>query len=199
MAGSQLQSNQFERRAPEGYAEWLSNVPWKLYGTFTFAWKVSDQQGDKVFHAFINRMERHLGCDIAWVRGDEKRWSGCGMPGIPRHYHALFWSAAPLDRQLFETQWTSLAGDRRKKMAGTGREGMAEDQLVKPGAKVDPYDPKRNAIAYVLKLINTPEGDWQFRKLELAVPAWRREPATCRQRRWLRRHHERVEAFRESC
>lgn len=180
MDGSKLQSNHFERSAPEDYAEWLSKVPWKLYGTFTFAWKVSDQQADKIFHAFINRMEKHLRCDIVWVRGDEKRWSGCGKPSIPRHYHALFWSAALLHPWVFASEWMSMAGER-----GDGQ-----------GAKVDPYDPERNAIAYALKLINAPDGDWHFGKLDLAMPALASEPLTHRRRRRLRRHNDRVAALR---
>jgi hypothetical protein len=182
MPSSQLQDESSETRPQDAYAAWLRTIPWKLYGTFTFAWPVSDAQADKVFHAFINRMERHIGSDIAWVRGDEKRWSGCGMPSIPRHYHAVFWSAAPLSGWLFESEWMSMAGER-----GDGQ-----------GAKVDPYDPNRNAVSYVLKKINSLEGDWHFGRLDLALPASTHEPLTSRQRRRLRRHNDRVVTFRNA-
>ena len=190
MASSQLQDESSETRALDEYAAWLRTIPWKLYGTFTFAWPVSDAQADKVFYAFINRMERHIGSDIAWVRGDEKRWSGCGMPSIPRHYHAVFWSAAPLSGWLFESEWMSMAGVRAS--------NTASDERQKPGAKVDAYDPNRNAVSYVLKMINSPEGDWQFGRLDLALPASTHGPVTSRQRRRLRRHEERVRTFRET-
>ena len=29
-----------DRRTADGYAAWVRLVPWKLFGTFTFAWKV---------------------------------------------------------------------------------------------------------------------------------------------------------------
>jgi hypothetical protein len=173
---------QDDRRVVDGYAAWLRSVPWKLFGTFTFAWKVSDPQADKVFDAFINRMEKQIGCDIAWVRGDEKKMSGCGMPASARHYHVLFWSAAPLSGWLFEAEWMSMAGKRWDEQ----------------GAKVDPYNPHRNGVAYVLKRIYTPDGDWKFRKLDLALPASLSEPATSRQRRRLRRHNDRKMTFREN-
>ncbi|HXR15714.1 MAG TPA: hypothetical protein VN777_05825, partial [Terriglobales bacterium] len=55
--------------------DWLKAVPWKFFCTFTFAWRVSDPQAEKAFDAFINRLERHLGCEVCFVRGDEKRFS----------------------------------------------------------------------------------------------------------------------------
>src|SRR5712671_4141245 len=71
------------------YVAWLQPVPWQLFATFTFAWQVSDPQALKVFREFINRLERSARGPVVFVRGDEKRYSGCGMPGSPRHFHAL--------------------------------------------------------------------------------------------------------------
>jgi hypothetical protein len=60
-------------------------------------------------------------------------------------------------------------------------------------AVVVPFNPKRNGLAYVLKLINQPQGDWGFGKLHLALPG------SCaknhRERRNLQRHQNRQTAF----
>ena len=39
------------------YAAWLAPVPWQVYGTYTFAWRVSDAQADRDFNAFIDYLE----------------------------------------------------------------------------------------------------------------------------------------------
>jgi hypothetical protein len=45
------------------YADWLKQVNWRLFCTFTFAWSVSDPQADRTFREFINRLEKYLrGC-----------------------------------------------------------------------------------------------------------------------------------------
>ena len=59
-----------DRNKVEEYANWLKQVNWRLFCTFTFAWRVSDQQAKKTFADFINRLEKHLKCDVGYVRGD---------------------------------------------------------------------------------------------------------------------------------
>ncbi len=73
----------------EGYADWLKLVEWKLFCTFTFAGKVSDAHANRGFDEFIDGLERHVKCDVGYVRGDERRFSGCGKPASGRHFHAL--------------------------------------------------------------------------------------------------------------
>src|SRR5437588_11266156 len=72
------------------YVSWLRPLPWSLFATLTFAWHVSDARAVGVFEEFVNRLERFIRGPVAFVRGDEKRFSGCGMPGAPRHFHAVF-------------------------------------------------------------------------------------------------------------
>ena len=119
---------------------------------------MSDAQADKVFHAYINRLEHLLRARIAFVRGDEKRFSGCGMPASARHYHVLMTGTVPLDAPvesvLLATQWRRFGGS-----------GQDQDS-----AKVLPcVDPQERA-AYCLKFINETEGDWKFGNLEWFMP-----------------------------
>jgi Ssp1 endopeptidase immunity protein Rap1a len=143
-----------DRKLVEEYAHWVKEIDWKLFGTFTFAWRVSDQQAEKIFAAFIDRLERTLKADVGFVRGDEKRPSGCGRPACGRHYHALLASAAPMEAAAVEWLWMSMAGNRS----------------YDAGAKVEPYDPARNGAEYLMKFINKVDGDWAFRKLQLFHP-----------------------------
>src|SRR5438874_1688199 len=86
-----------DRKLTDQYAEWLKPIPWQLFCTFTFAWRVSDAQGNNIFAEYINLLERYLGCDVGYVRGHEKRISGVGKPASGRHYHALLTAAAPIN------------------------------------------------------------------------------------------------------
>jgi len=159
----------------EVYVAWLQPVPWQLFCTFTFAWPVSDAQALKVFREFVNRLERYLRGPVAYVRGDEKRFSGCGMPGSPRHYHIVLSAHRRIDPVFVTDLWMSLAG-RRENGAG------AETRI---------YDPSLQGLAYVLKLINQPDGDWDFRNLDLFLPMKNPALLTSRQRRRLARHERR--------
>lgn len=143
-----------KRATAEGYASWLRQVNWNLFCTFTFAWKVSDRQADKTFSAFINRLECSRKSVVGYIRGDEKRFSGCGKPACGRHYHALLTSCALLKPSFVESLWMQMAGNR-------------SDHA---GAKVKLYDPAQNGVEYILKFINETDGDWKHSRLELFHP-----------------------------
>jgi hypothetical protein len=164
-----------DRKVAEDYANWLKLVPWKLFGTFTFAWKVSDPQADKTFAEFINRLERVLRFDIGYVRGDEKRLSGCGKPACGRHFHVLLTSVVDVDPATIENLWMSMAGNR-------------DDGA---GAQVHAYDANKNGVSYALKLINQVDGEWDFGKLHLFPPFLSTGKVTKRMRRHLRRQNAR--------
>lgn len=169
-----------DRASSRVYVNWLKQIDWKLFCTFTFAWTVSDQQADRTFSAFINRLERSSKCDVGYIRGDEKRLSGCGKPASGRHYHALLTGAAPLHPALVEWHWMEMAG-RRSDHAG---------------AKVEPYDSAQNGVQYVLKFINKVDGDWKFGRLELFHPEARGlQTPRKRLRRHLQRHKARYQKF----
>jgi hypothetical protein len=154
------------------YIEWLRQVPWQVFCTFTFAWSVSDAQGERVFATFVDRMERTLRCPLTYVRGDELRFSGCGKPAAPRHYHVLLAAERNLEPSWVGSMWTALAGERVNGAAAHVRE----------------YDPTRNAIAYTLKLINQTHGNWSFKNLDLFIKGANLGSAGCRARRRLSRH-----------
>src|SRR5438309_5385546 len=114
------------RNYGRAYPEWLQGVPWQLFCTFTFAWQVSDRQAEKVFREFVNRMESFLRCPVAYVRGDEKRFPGCGKPGAPRHFHVVLTAHRKIDPQFVSDLWMSLAGHRAN---GAG----ADARIYDPG------------------------------------------------------------------
>jgi hypothetical protein len=154
------------------HVEWLSQVPWQVFCTLTFAWRVSDAQANRVFTVFVDRMERYLRCPLTYVRGDERRFSGCGKPAAPRHYHVLFAAECKLETYWVAGMWTALAGAR----------------VEGAGAHVCEYDPNRNALAYTLKLINQPNGDWSFKNLDLFISGANLHGASHRARRRISRH-----------
>jgi hypothetical protein len=161
-------------------ADWVSQIDWRLFGTFTFAWKVNDYVADRIYVEFINRLEQCLKSDVGYVRGDEKRFSGCGQPACARHFHVLLTSAAPLAPAFVEELWMSMAGNRA--------DGA--------GAQVKPYDPTGNAALYVLKSMNKVEGDWKFGKFELFHPLVKGlQIPTKGLKRHLRRHKARQQKF----
>jgi hypothetical protein len=165
-----------DKEVIERFADWLKQVSWSLFCTLTFAWKVSDGQGDRTFLEFINRLEYTIKADVGYVRGDEKRISGCGQPASGRHYHAVLTSTVPMEPAFIEYLWMGMAGRRA--------DGA--------GAKVQVDDPQRDGVEYVLKLILKQEGDWKVRKLELFHPEARSlQDMTARFRRRLRRYKAR--------
>ena len=166
-----------DRITAENYATWFKPIHWQLIGAFTFAWSVSDRQADGVFSGFIHGIEKHYRSDVGYVRGDEKRFSGCGKPASPRHYHALLACAAPLSPNFVADLWMSMAGHRS--------DGA--------GAKVDVYDPNKNGVSYVLKHMNQANGAWTLSKnLYLFLPPANIEVVGKRMRRHLRRHSVRA-------
>ena len=164
-----------DRKRITELAKWLKNVEWQVFCTYTFGWRASDAEADKAFRQYVNCIESTVKADVIYVRGDEKRFSGCGKPACGRHYHAVMASAAPLTPSLLEFFWNSIAGNRND------------------GAWVLPYDLKQDGLAYVLKRMNQQHGDWSFRKLHLAIPGITAKNQ--RERRSLQRHQSRLKAF----
>ncbi len=178
---TQVSAEIYMRRDDFGaYDSWFQNVPWQLFCTLTFAWKVSDAQAEQVFRGFVNRLEKRLRAPVAYLRGDEKRFSGCGKPAAPRHFHALLAAHLKLDRHFVADLWMGLAG-RRKNGAG---------------ANVRVYDPTLGGLAYVLKFIFEPLGDWDLRNVDLFLTAVDPQRIRSRQRRRLIRQSKRTRSAR---
>jgi hypothetical protein len=170
-------STGIKQRSLEAYEIWLRNVPWKLFCTFTFSRQVSDPQAVRIFRDFVDRLEKSLAGPVGLIRGDEKRYSGCGMPGAPRHFHALLTAHRQIDRHLVADLWMSMAG-RRENGAG---------------ADVRIYDPSLGGLAYTLKFIHQPLGDWDLRNLDLFLSPRDPQRMDARQRRRLARHAKRLQ------
>jgi len=158
-------------------ASWLKNAPWQVFCTYTFGWRLSDEKAEHSFRTYINWVERTIKADVSYVRGHEKRLSGCGKPACGRHFHAVMASAARLDTTLLEVLWREVAGNHGD------------------GANVRPYEPTRNGVQYVLKNMNQQHGDWSFRKLHLVLPGIGTEAKNHQERRNLQRHQARLNAF----
>jgi hypothetical protein len=138
----------------DGYIAWLTQIPWQLFGTYTFSWAVSDVQADQAFRAYINEMEKTMRCPIAFVRGDEKRAAAFGVAESSRHFHAVLTCRASVDPVVFERTWY--------RYGGTGNKGDS--------AEVRVCTSQTDVIGYCLKLIDETEGDWRFRNLDLFMP-----------------------------
>lgn len=134
------------------YAQWLRRVDWQFFMTLTFSRRVSHPQAVRVFAEFIDGLEAYVRCPMTFIRGDERRFSGCGMPEIPLHFHTVLTSAFRLDRVYIHDAWTRLAGNRR--------DGA--------GADVRAYDASQDGLAYVLKFAVV-SGDWSFGNLDLVL------------------------------
>jgi hypothetical protein len=158
------------------YAIWLSAGKWQLFATFTFGRRVIDAEADQIFTVFHNALERTLGADVPYVRGDEKRFSGCGKPASGRHFHAVLACAYPIPQMLIEMLWSGVAGGRGD------------------GAEVEPFDPSRSGLSYVLKMMNQHHGDWRAEKLYLILPLNDLGLLNHQQRRNLKRHQSRQQA-----
>jgi hypothetical protein len=168
-----------DNKIRDEYADWIKLVDWQLFGTLTFAWRINDERKLSMFDEFINRLERAVRSDLAYVRGDEKKISGCGKPPCGLHFHVLLTSVANLEPAFVESLWMSLAG--------SGNDDA--------GARVEAYSPNLRGVEYALKFVNKPEGNWSFRNLHLFHPQLSLQHLAPRQRRNLRRHKARLSDF----
>jgi hypothetical protein len=71
------------------YGDFFGAWPWDHYATLTFGRKLPDSTCLHHWDDFINSLGRFTHGRVAWVRADERRWSGHASPEIPLHYHAL--------------------------------------------------------------------------------------------------------------
>jgi len=173
------------RRRSDQYFEFLKQVPWQIYGTFTFPWKVSDHSADRTFCDFFKMFERHQRSPIGYVRANEKRLyqpSGLGKPPTGRHFHFVLASPAKLDAPAIEYRWKVMVGN------GWGIDSRGE-LLLGGYAKVEPYRPDLAGLRYCLKGLDDPDWsefwDWTFSdNLFLFLPD---SPMNSRMRRQFRR------------
>jgi hypothetical protein len=112
------------------YGSFFGSWPWDHYATFTFGRKLSESTCLCHWDQFIDSLGRFTHGRVAWVRADERRWSGYASPEIALHYHALLkYQNVPAPEDV-AALWRSRAGD----------------------AKVEPYDAGGGAAWYIAKM-----------------------------------------------
>ena len=113
------------------YGDFFGGWPWDHYATLTFARHLSESTCLRHWNEFIDSLGRLTHGRIAWVRADERRWSGYASPEIPLHYHALLkYQHVPAPEDV-AALWKSRAGD----------------------AKVETYDAGGGAAWYIAKIV----------------------------------------------
>jgi hypothetical protein len=112
------------------YGNFFASWPWDHYATLTFARHLSETTCRHHWDEFIDSLGRLTHGRVAWVRADEKRWSGLASSEIPLHYHALLKYQHVPAAEAVADLWKAKSGD----------------------AKVEPYDPAGGAAWYIAKM-----------------------------------------------
>ena len=116
------------------YGSFFGSWPWDHYATLTFARRLSDSTCLRHWDEFIDSLGRFTRGRVAWVRADERRWSGCASPEIPLHYHALLkYQHVPAAKDVAGL-WKARAGDAKVEIYDAGGGGSWYM------AKVFPYE-----------------------------------------------------------
>ena len=112
------------------YGQFFSAWPWDHYATLTFARQLSESTCLRHWNEFTDSLGRLTHGRVAWVRADERRWSGYASPEIPLHYHALLKYRNVPDPEDVAGLWKARSGD----------------------AKVEIYDAGGGAAFYIVKM-----------------------------------------------
>jgi hypothetical protein len=141
------------------YGDFFSAWPWDHYATLTFARELSDSTCLHHWDDFINSLGRFTHGRVAWVRADERRWSGCASPEIPLHYHALLKYQNVPAPEAVATLWKSRAGDA--KVEAYNCAGGAAYYI----AKMFPYEDTRYDLGGLEHFARSPDlmrGSWKM-------------------------------------
>lgn len=93
------------------YGAFLGQWPWDHYATLTFGRHLSEYRCLTHWDEFIDSLGRLTRGRVAWIRADEKRWSGCAKPIIPLHFHSLLKYQHVPDAEAVAALWKARAGD----------------------------------------------------------------------------------------
>jgi hypothetical protein len=132
-------------------AEWLRPVAWQLFATLEFPWSTKPETASKKFARLIDSMERSLRTRVCSLYAAETRSKSGAI--VPLHFHAVFTAARTIPCQLVAGIWNPEVG-RTNSMGGDL-------------AQVEPFDPAKSGIAYILKQITDPDCTWDFRNVHL--------------------------------
>lgn len=107
----------------DAYADYWRRFDWSVYANLTFKRKPSPERAIDLFNTWIKDVEAETGLDIEYLRARET-WNWRYNP----HFHVLLGtSETPTKLYRWEREWHRLAGY----------------------AKVDAYDPDRDACRYI--------------------------------------------------
>ena len=133
------------------YGDFFHQWPWDHYATITFGRRLSDTRCLHLWEDFIDSLGRLTRGRVGWVRADEQRWSGCGTPEIPLHFHSLLRYQNVPAPEAVAALWKSKAGDAQVEAYGSG--GGAAWYL----AKMFPYEDTRYDLGGLKHFTRSPE------------------------------------------
>jgi hypothetical protein len=133
------------------YGSFFASWPWDHYATFTFARKLSESTCLHHWDDFIDSLGRLTHGRVAWIRADERRWSGYASPEIPLHYHALLKYKNVPAPEAVASLWKSKAGDAQ--VEAYEHSGGAAWYI----AKMFPYEDTRYDLGGLEQFTRPPE------------------------------------------
>ena len=131
--------------------EWLQPVPWQLWATLKFPYRAAQDSARHKFDEMANSIERSIRSRLCYVYAAEQR-DRSGVVGVPLHIHAAFASLKTLTPQLVAGMW----------IGGVGR----RDSVASDLARVEPYDPSKDGLAYIVKQIGYADTQLDYKDID---------------------------------
>jgi hypothetical protein len=151
-------------------SEWLRDIPWQLFGTFKFPYPIQQDSARGTMLQMTQSVAHTMQCRLGYVYAMERR-DRTGVAIVPLHFHAAFVAPKPLSADLIADTWNNAVG---RPHAGNGDLAL-----------VEPYDPSRRGIEYILKQMTDPDCQWTTHDVEFfspTMPKHRMSPRSIR--RW---------------
>jgi hypothetical protein len=140
--------------------EWLQPVPWQLFTTLKFPYSASNETATRKYSDLINNIEHNMRTRVCSVSAIENR-SKYGER-VPLHIHSALACLKPIPPELVTDLWN----------AGVGRGNSENNDL----SVIKRFDSTICGIEYILKQVNDPDCEWDFRNIHLFNPNVRLEP-----------------------
>lgn len=137
-------------------------IQWQWFITLTFPWNVKGETADVKLKEWLNLIERTLKTRICFVAGKERKPHSLGME-VPWHFHVLVTSRIAIPQGFVERAWTDVVAP--------GARHLLKDGAVNDSVLVESYEHNHRGPEYCLKSLNSSNGDWSFRWLELFHPS----------------------------
>lgn len=113
------------------YGDFFRGWDWDHYATLTFGHRQSPASCIRHWNEFIDSLGRTTRGRVGWVRTDEERWSGCGTPEVPLHFHSLLKYQHVPAPEAVEAIWKAKAGDAHVEVYRSGGGGGASYYVAK--------------------------------------------------------------------